>query len=136
MSRKRPYWTYVKSIIKEYPALKRERDTPRIPKITATYNGVGHGSGVSDPTADAVVHDLPREKMRKLEAVEQAIMETKRVYDNWKLRLDVVDYVYWRRAYTIEGAAMRLYIHPNSAGKYQADFIKLVAHYLDLPEAL
>lgn len=136
MSRSRkPWWNYVRTIIREYPALKKERDTPRMPKITPSYDGVGHGNGISDPTACAVIHDLPREKMRKLEAVEQAIAETKRLYDNWEIRLKVVDYVYWRKTTTLYGAARLVYVHENTASKFSSDFIRAVAKYLDLPEA-
>lgn len=136
MGKKRPYWSYVKTIIREYPALKKERDTPRETKITATYDGVGHGSGVSDPTANAVVHDLSREKTRKLEAIEQAISETKRIHDNWDIRLKIIDLVYWRKTATIYGASQMVYVNVNTAASYQADFVKLVARYLDLPEVI
>ena len=132
---RKPWWNYVRSIIREYPALKKERDTPLPPKTTQSFGSVGHGSGISDPTASAVIHDLPREKMRKLEAIEQAIAETKRVYDNWEIRLKVVDYVYWRRTTTVYGAAQMVYVHENTASKFSSDFIRLVAKYLDLPEA-
>lgn len=130
-----PYWNYVRSIIQQYPALKKERDTPLSPKITQSYGAIGHGSGISDPTANAVVHDLPREKMRKLEAIEQAMAETKRVHDNWEIRLKIIEYVYWRRITTVYGAAQMVYVHENTASKYNSDFIRLVAKYLDLPEA-
>lgn len=132
---RKPWWGYVRSIIREYPALKKERDTPLQPKITPTYGTVGHGSGISDPTANSVVHDLSREKMRKLEAIEQAIAETKRVHDNWEIRLKVIDFVYWRRITTVYGAAQMVYVHENTASKFNSDFIKMVAKCLDLPEA-
>ena len=133
MSRKRPWWNYVKSIVREYPALKKERDTPLDTKITASYDSVGRGTAISDPTANAVVHDLPREKMRKLEAVEQAIVDTKKKHDNWKIRLEIVDLVYWRKTCTIYGAAQKVYVNVNTAAAYQADFIKEVARILELP---
>ena len=135
MSKKnrRPWWNYVRSIVREYPALKKERDTPLQPKITQTYGAIGHGSGVSDPTGNAVVHDLSYDKMRKLEAVEKAIMETKQIHDNWEIRLKVIDLVHWRKTTTICGAAQIVYVHPNTAATFQADFIKAVARILELP---
>ena len=135
MSKRKPYWQYVKAVIREYPALKKELETPLEVRVTPVYDAVGgRGSMVSDPTANAVIHSLPRNKMRKLEAVENAIQDTRVRHDNWKLRLDLIDLVYWRRYYTLSGAATKLYIHMNTAGKYQADFIKSVAMYLDIPE--
>ena len=133
MSRKKPWWNYVKSIIREYPALKKEIETPLATRITPVYGSIGGGSGISDPVTNAVIHDLPKPKQRKFDAVENAIIETKAHYDNWKIRLDIIDMVYWRKTHTIQGASMATYCHYNTACTYQADFINAVSRYLDLP---
>lgn len=135
MGKRKPYWNYVKSIIRQYPELKKELETPLDVRVTAVYDTVGgsHGSGTSDPTGKAVVHDLSKAKQRKYDAVENAIIKTKQINDNWQIRLKIIDLVYWRRTHTLAGAAQHEYVHMNTACRYQAEFIKIVAEELDLP---
>lgn len=136
MSRpKHPYWSYVKSILREYPKLKKLIETPLEPRITAPINPSdgGRGSMISNPTEACVIHDIPRNLQRKYDAIERAIERT--VYehpDDYIERLLVIDLVYWRQTHTIEGASLRVPCHRNTACAWQAEFIKIVAEELDL----
>ena len=129
-----PYWSYVKSILREYPVLKRMMETPLEPKVTQSYTGMPGGSGVSDPTANAVVHDLHPHEMRKYEAIEAAILETKVQFpDTAQPRLDIIRLVYFEDKYNIAGAALQVNVHFNTATHYVSAFIRMVAEELDLP---
>jgi hypothetical protein len=129
-----PYWSYVKNILREYPTLKRIIETPLDVKLTANYTGMPGGSGVSDPTANAVIHDLHPHQQRKYDAVEAAIRRTGRTHpDTAKTRLDIIRLVYFEGKYNVGGAAMQVHVHFNTATTYQADFIRMVAEELDLP---
>lgn len=147
-----PFWGYVKSIIRQYPALKRRIETPLEPRLTGsagtkyinigkdgkiedcvTFEGKAMG-GHSSPVERCVIHDLPPKEQRRFDAVDNALARTRQIHpDDWKPRLDIIDLVYFKGTHTIAGAAMKVGCHPNTAGTWQAQFIRLVADELDLP---
>lgn len=135
MKRKEPWWGYVKSIIREYPQLKQELETPLEPFISSGFGGGGSNRGtVNSPVERCVLHDIAPRKQKKLEAVETAIRVTKvRHPESWEDRLKVVDLVYWKKTKTVVGAAMEIPCHQNTAGAWQAEFIRIVAEELELP---
>ena len=129
---KEPYWYYVKSIIKEYPQLEKEMAKPLEQRLSISFDARSGGK-ISDPTQTCVIHDLPPKKQRKYDAVTYAILKTRLTHpETAKDRLKIIDLVYFRQSHTIEGAAMKVPCHRNAAGKWQGDFIKLVAEELDL----
>lgn len=147
-----PYWNYVKNIIRQYPALKRKIETPLDPRYTRgagtkyinidkdgkkeeclSFEG-GMAGGNSSPVERCVIHDLPPKEQRRFDAVDNAIIKTKEQHpDDWKPRMDIIDLVYFKGTHTIAGAAMKVGCHSNTAGAWQAQFIRLVADELDLP---
>jgi RinA family phage transcriptional activator len=135
MAKTKPaWWNYVKKIIREYPKLQKEIMRPLEPKITSTIGTGGHGSGVNSPTEGCVIHNLPKQKQKKYDAIENAIEKTKQRYNITAAdRLKVIDLVYWKETYTLAGAALQIHVHENTAGTYSADFIRLVAEELELP---
>lgn len=127
-----PYWYYVKSIIKEYPVLEKELATPLSPRLCATLEP-STGRKTANPTQDCVIHDLPPKQQRKYDAVSNAILKTRLTHPKTAAdRLKVIDMVYWKQSHTVAGAAMKVPCHRNIAGKWQGDFIRLVAEELDL----
>lgn len=128
-----PWWGYVKSIISEYPRIKKEIETPLEPTITANISEIGGGSGVSSPVERAVIHDVSPQKQKKYDAVETAIQKTKQLCKDYEDRLTVIELVYWQKTHKIPGAAMQIYVHPNTAGRFSSEFIRLVAEELELP---
>ena len=129
-----PWWGYVKSIISEYPRIKKEIETPLEPTITANIGGGGgRSSTVSSPVERAVIHDVCPQKQRKYDAVETAIQKTKQLCKDYEDRLTVIELVYWKKTHKIPGAAMQIYVHPNTAGRFSSEFIRLVAEELELP---
>lgn len=152
MSRQEPWRGYVKSVVREYPALKRRMETPLPPKITANPGQKAWAAGrdgkaeeilvfagrsrgkVSRPVEDCVIHDLPPRQQRKLEAVEAAVRRTKeRHAHDWPQRLKVIRLVYFDQTHTLAGAAAAIPCHVNTACRYSAEFIRAVAEELDLP---
>ena len=146
------WWAYVKRIMREYPRLKKKIDTPLEPRMGGSsgtrYVSIGPGGrvetcvsyegrpsgGVSSPVERCVIHDLEPNEQRKYDAVENAIIRTKAIFPkDYGPRLEIVDLVYFKGTHTIAGAALRVGCHENTAGKYSADFIRLVADELDLP---
>lgn len=146
------WWNYVKKVMRQYPALKRRIETPLEPRLggsTGTpYVSIGPdgkiescvsfegrpSGGVSSPVERCVIHDLPPNLQRRFDAVDNAIIRTKAIFPHdYKPRLKIIDLVYFQGTHTIAGAALKVGCHENTAGKYSADFIRLVAEELDLP---
>lgn len=136
MAAKKPraaWWGYVKAIISEYPKIKKEIETPLEPTITASIGGLGGGTPGGSPVERAVIHDVSPQKQKKYDAVEAAIQKTKAIYKDYEDRLTVIELVYWKKTHKIPGAAMQIYVHPNTAGRFSSEFIRLVAEELELP---
>ena len=132
---RKPWWNYVKYIIREYPELKREMETPRETRITSRICGNGYGGeGNSSPVERAVIHDLSPQKQRKYDAVLWAIEQTKEQnkYD-YDVRMKIIEMVYFQNKKTIVGAALAVGCATSTAGAWQGEFIRLVAEALDLP---
>lgn len=130
------WWNYVKKIMRQYPQLKQKIETPLPPKMGGSSGG-GEGKpsgGVSSPVERCVIHDLPPKEQRRFDAVDNAIQRTKKIYPHdYKPRMMIIDLVYFSGTHTLAGAALKVGCHENTAGKYSADFIRLVAEELDLP---
>ena len=55
MSRPRyGWWPYVKSMIREYPALKARHDDLQSASVTANYNGMPGGGGMLSPLHEQI----------------------------------------------------------------------------------
>jgi RinA family phage transcriptional activator len=132
---KHPYWSYVKSILRDYPRVKKEVETPLDPRVTTVYGTYGHGSGgTSNPTMDCVIHDVPEKDQIRYDAVNNAIQRTIDNHpDDAEARLLIVDLVYFKKTHTIEGAGLRAHTSKSNAGRWQAEFIRTVADELKLP---
>lgn len=130
-----PWWTYVKHILTEYPALCGELEEKKNPHITAKYKEYIKGKGlISRPVEQLVTVELSPNKQKKYEAVTKAILLTREMYpENAENRLKIIEWVYFTKEYTVNGAAMQIPCHLNTASRWQADFIRLVADILQLP---
>lgn len=102
MGKRQPYWGYVKSILKDYPHIKREIETPFDPHITVTFNRALRSSDHGDPDANCVVHGVDPRKQRKFDAVQNAIYNTFLFYpETVDDRIKVVSLVYFKQSHTI-----------------------------------
>lgn len=63
---------------------------------------------------------------REREAVRRAVDETFRA-GSGRLRIELIEMVYWRKSHQLQGAAMKLGISERTALRWHGDFIKTVA---------
>lgn len=127
------WWNYCKYIIRQYPRLKKEMETPLETAVTPNYGGSGGcGGGISRPVERAVIHDLSPKDQKRFDAVDQAIIKTLEK-PSGKDIMRVIDMVYFQKTHTIAGAAMEIPISENQAGRWNGEFIRLVADLLDMP---
>ena len=112
---KYPWWSYVKAMIREYPALRERYADLHAQSMTADYSGMPRS-----------IRELPSTKQREYEAVRRAIAQTER-YCNGRQRLAVIRMVLWERRYTLEGAALQVPCCVRTAAQWHGDFIRLVA---------
>ena len=133
MSKPRDNWRpYVINVLRDYLLYKRIDREAHSQKITAQYNKGRGGSGASRTTETAALRTgLTRQQERELEAVEKAIRSTRRGPDG-KIRLKVVELVYFRDTHTIEGAAQQVHVSYWTAQKWTDSFIRLVGKNLGL----
>ena len=126
------WWGYVKNVLRAYPDYKRELARLRSSVvITPRYNANGGGSGISMPTEELAMKELPRKEQLRLEAVERALAETRRL-PNGKWRCAIIERVYFRKSHTLEGAAKYCHVSYGAAKEWHGDFIRLVAEHLGL----
>ena len=93
------WWSYVKGMIRRYPELCARQKELRRTKMSPNLTGMpgAHGQ-TSDPVADAALRELPEINRRELEAVRQAIEET-RALPNGEERLEMVKLVFWKKTH-------------------------------------
>lgn len=134
MKKRPPWWGYVKAIIKEYPELQKEINTPLQQRTTVRMDIIKTKGDIQNPTRDCVIHNLPDDKQKRYEAVHNAIIKTEvRHPGDSDSRLKVIDLVYFKKTHTIQGAALKIGCHENTAGRWQAEFIRTVKDELNLP---
>ena len=120
------WWSYVKDMIRRYPSLKAEYADLHTQSVTANYSGMSGGSGAGRAVEEIVLRELPTTRQREYEAVRRAILITERMRSS-RDRLKIIDLVFWKRTYTLEGAALLIPCHYNTAQRYHEAFIELVA---------
>lgn len=126
------WWNYCKFIIRQYPKLKKELETPLETAVTPNYGGIGGGGGISRPVERAVIHDLNPRDQRRYESIEATIREAMAKPSGADI-VKLIDMVYWSKTHTIAGAAMEIPISENQAGRWNGWFIRTVAEKLDIP---
>lgn len=120
------WWGYVKGMVRIYPVLRQRKADMQAPRITVTYGGQPHGSGISNPTQAAALRQLRQNDERDISAVECAIADTLRLRDGAE-RMKIIELVYWRRTHTLEGAAQTIPCSIATAWRWHGDFIRQVA---------
>lgn len=132
MRTREDWWEYTKRIIRAYPALKRKAESVGDMPCTPAYGASGGHSSGGSPVERAVVDRLTDKEQRRCDAVRAAISETE-VMKHGRARLELIDRVYWKRSHTLYGAAMCVPVSERTAHTWNAEFIRLVEKYLDLP---
>ena len=131
MSKPRDNWRpWVINVLRDYYLFKRIEKEAHSIRVTAQYNKCRGGGGTSRTTEQAALRSgLTRQQERELDAVEKAIKTTRRGADG-KVRMKVVELVYFRGTHTIEGAAQTVHVSYTTAWRWTDNFVRLVGKYL------
>ena len=132
MNKCEDWWEYTKRIIRSYPVLCRKAESVGDIPCTPAYGASGGHSSGGSPVERAVVDRLTDKEQRRYDAVRAAISETE-VMKHGRQRMELIDRVYWKRSHTLYGAAMCVPVSERTAHTWNAEFIRLVEKYLDLP---
>ena len=132
MNNREDWWEYTKRIIRSYPALARKAESVGDMPCTPAYGASGGHSSGGSPVERAVVDRLTDKEQRRYDAVRAAISGTERMKHGHQ-RMELSDRVYWKRSHTLYGAAMCVPVSERTAHTWNAEFIRLVEKYLDLP---
>ena len=135
VSVKPSWWHYVRHIVREYPGLCQELEEIKLTRVTINYGIHTRTSGqVLRPVEAAALGTLAPSKQKKYMAVREAINLTKaRHPNNGENRMKIIEMVYFTEKCNITGAALALPCHVNTASRWQAEFLRLVAELLELP---
>lgn len=125
------WWSYAKYMIRRYPQLKEEYNDLHSMKTTVGYADEPHSSEISRTLENAAIRELPHTKQREYVAVHRAIETTMR-YRNGMDRLYIINLVHWKKSHTIEGAALTLPCHAQTAKQWNREFVRMVASYYGL----
>ena len=132
MNNREDWWEYTKRIIRSYPALRRKAESVGDIPCTPAYGASGSHSSGGSPVERAVVDRLTDKEQRRYDAVRAAISATETMKHGHQ-RMELIDRVYWKRSHTLYGAAMCVPVSERTAHTWNAEFIRLVEKYLDLP---
>ena len=127
------WWTYVKGMIRRYPALHAQYIALHETTITAQLTGMPGGGSLSNPTATAALRELSPINQKEHDAVRKAIAETHQ-YKDGQDRLTIIRLVFWDKSHTLSGAALAVSCSWPTAKRWHRDFIRLVAQYFGLWE--
>lgn len=128
MSKPRYYWwSYVRAMVRNYPVLKASLEELHEVKVTAAYGfGVGGGGGISRPTEQAAIRELPSTQQREYESVKRALdWYADKSYGEDFLRF--ITLYYWQRRGTIAAVSRRLGYQPRTLRQWNCTFIRAVA---------
>lgn len=131
MSKYRHWWRpNVERALRVYPYLKAAKQAAQAQSVTPSYSGMPRGGGTSRSTENAALRHFSPQEEKLLDAVDRAIAEISRHRDGAEV-LNIVKMVDFDRRYTVEGAAMALYMHRVTASEKRTRFIDLVGKYMD-----
>lgn len=120
------WWSYVKAIIRRYPALRAELQDMRRPAMAANYSGMPRsGSGAWRGTEVIAIRELPTQRQREYVAVRRAVETTERM-PNGRDQIRVIDLVFWKHSHTLEQAALAIPCSYRTARRYHAEFVRQV----------
>lgn len=119
------WWSYAKAMIRQYPVLMKEYNDLHRHNTAAIITGVPGGNSMHRTTETVALRQLPPARQREYDAVEKAIVLTKR-RQNGAAVLALIDLVLWKQTHNLAGAAQLLYISESTANRYHSEFIRLV----------
>jgi hypothetical protein len=127
------WWPEAMDIIRQYPNYKKE--IVLLDEEYAYASGVNsevrvQNSNLSSGAADAAIRAMSDERreymLKAVRGVDFAIAVAK-TYENADIRLNYIKLRYWDNRYTHYGAAAQVFVHSNTAAKWNSEFIRCVA---------
>jgi len=133
MSKPRDNWRpYVINALYDYYRYKDIERQAHTQRVTAQYNKGRGGSGATRTTENAALRNgLTRQQEIELQAIEKALRTTRRGPDG-KIRVRIMEMVYFRNTHTIEGAAQQVHVSYSTAWRWTDNFVRLVGKNLGL----
>lgn len=98
------------------------------PSMTASYSltgGITNGNGVNRSTENAAIRITTNQYIRQLEQSCDAIEKVLLACQDIDIRL--IELVYWRREYTVEGAGMKLHMSTATAYRHINNILSGIA---------
>lgn len=120
-------WRYqARTAARSYPMLKQLQADLRETRITPSLDAYRRGSGSpARITEAAALRELPPAQRRQLDAVENALAAMESL-PGAPERRQLVELVYFTRRFTIEGAALEIYVCARTGQQWSDDFLLLV----------
>lgn len=119
------WWGYIRSVVWAYPELKREYEEMHRQSMTAGIGGMPTGGGVTRGTENIAVRELPPTEQKEYDAVRRAIELTRKMPQG-KLRLEMIDQVFWKKRKNLQDAGEAVGYAYKMARDIQSTFLKLV----------
>lgn len=121
------WWSYVRAMVRNYPILKASLEELHEVKVTAVYGlNAGGGGGISRPTEQAAIRELPTTEQREYEAVKRALaFYGEKAYGADFLRF--VKLYYWQRRGTLAEVARRVNVAKPTLWNWNRQFVMAVA---------
>lgn len=123
---KRPWSSFVRYMIYNYPDLCQEEKSIHLSPLTPSHNRTSESVGLIDKTATSTMQGLTEAKARQLEAVRQAIAEV-RASKNGEAKIEVINLYYWKKSHKLYGAAIKVGFSVHTVIDWNTKFIDLVA---------
>lgn len=76
--------------------------------------------------------DWTRNEQRRIEIVNQAL-DTVQYMPDAQNRRKIIDLVYFQKAYTLYGAALKIPVGERTAQRWNADLMGVITEIMDLP---
>lgn len=120
------WWSFARSMIRDYPSLKAQLRDLHEQSITAGDSGTGGGGGVSRKTEQVALRQLPVDDQKAFEAVRRAIEITSLKVAGEK-KLQLIKLMYWTSSpMAMAAAAYKIPIADATAKRWHGEFVRLV----------
>lgn len=123
-----PWWGYAKSMVRNYPGLRKEYNELIAQSVVPGYSAAPGGGGDPRKAESAALRELPSPYQKEMESVECAIRHTK-VFKDGEERIKLIDLIYWRRTHTLSGAALKCNVDYSTGKRWHRDFIRCVGAF-------
>lgn len=123
-----PWWGYAKSMVRNYPGLRKEYNELIAQSVVPGYSAAPGGGGDPRKVESAALRVLPSPYQKEMESVESAIRHTK-VFKDGEERIKLIDLIYWRRTHTLSGAALKCNVDYSTGKRWHRDFIRCVGAF-------